>query len=73
MATIPPERQVPILLGLLAAVVGYVGYTGTGLDTVGLRGVSQTRDSIVSRQRAIDSLTARTDSAKKLLASGSVE
>ncbi|MDH5283583.1 MAG: hypothetical protein OEW80_06840, partial [Gemmatimonadota bacterium] len=66
MATIPPERQVPILLGLLAAVVGYVGYTGTGLDTVGLRGVSQTRDSIVSRQRAIDSLTARTDSAKKL-------
>lgn len=73
MATIPPERQVPILLGLLAAVVGYVGYTGTGLDTVGLRGVSQTRDSIVTRQRAIDSLTARTDSAKKLLASGSVE
>jgi type IV pilus assembly protein PilO len=73
MAAIPPERQVPLLLGLLAAVVGYVGYTGTGLDLVGLRGVSQTQDSITARQRAIDSLTARTDSAKKLLASGSVE
>lgn len=67
------EKQVPILLIILAAVVGYLGYTGTVLDTVGLRGVQQTKDSIVARQQAIDSLTALTDSAKKLLASGSVE
>jgi Tfp pilus assembly protein PilO len=73
MAGIPQERQVPLLLIVLAAVVGYLGYTGTVLDTLGLRGVTQTRDSIQSRQRTLDSLTTLTDSAKKLLASGSVE
>lgn len=67
------ERQVPLLLILIAAVVGYLGYTGTVLDSLGLRGVQQTKDSIVARQKSIDSLTALTDSAKKLLASGSVE
>ncbi len=73
MAGIPQERQVPILLVIIAIVVGYVGYTGTGLDTVGLRGVTQTQDSIKARQKSIDSLVVLTDSAKRLLASGSVE
>ncbi|HWA55987.1 MAG TPA: type 4a pilus biogenesis protein PilO [Gemmatimonadales bacterium] len=67
------ERQVPILLGLIALVVGYLGYTGTGLDTLGLRGLTQTKDSIVARQKTLDSLVLLTDSAKKLLAQGSVE
>jgi Tfp pilus assembly protein PilO len=73
MAGIPQERQVPLLLVILAIVVGYVGYTGTGLDAVGLRGVTQTKDSITARQKSIDSLATLTDSAKRLLASGSVE
>ena len=73
MAGIPQERQVPIILVLIAGVVGYVGYSGTGLDAVGLRGVTQTRDSIIARQKSIDSLASLTDSAKRLLASGSVE
>lgn len=67
------EKQVPILLILIAATIGYVGYSGTGLDAVGLRGVQQTQDSIVARQKSIDSLVAMTDSAKRLLATGSVE
>lgn len=67
------ERQVPILLGLIAIVVGYLGYTGTGLDALGLRGLTQTKDSIVARQKTLDSLILLTDSAKKLLAQGSVE
>ncbi|MBK8002754.1 MAG: type 4a pilus biogenesis protein PilO [Gemmatimonadetes bacterium] len=67
------DKQVPILLILIAATIGYVGYSGTGLDTVGLRGVQQTQDSIVARQKSIDSLMAMTDSAKRLLATGSVE
>lgn len=67
------ERQVPILLGLIAIVVGYLGYTGTGLEALGLRGLTQTKDSIVARQKTLDSLVLLTDSAKKLLAQGSVE
>jgi Tfp pilus assembly protein PilO len=73
MAGIPQERQVPLLLGLIAIVAGYFGYTGTGLDAIGLRGVTQTQDSIVVRQHQIDSLAALTDSARRLLAQGSVE
>lgn len=67
------ERQVPVLLIIAAAAIGYFGYTGTGLDAVGLRGVTQTKDSIAARQKSIDSLVTLTDSAKRLLASGSVE
>ena len=73
MALIPEDKQVPLLLVGLALVIGYLGYTGTGLDTVGLRGVKQTQDSIVARQKSIDSLTILTDSAKRLLASGTVD
>jgi Tfp pilus assembly protein PilO len=73
MAGISQERQVPLLLGLIAIVVGYLGYSGTGLDTLGLRGLTQTRDSITARQKTLDSLVLLTDSAKKLLAQGSVE
>ncbi|MEO8636109.1 MAG: type 4a pilus biogenesis protein PilO [Gemmatimonadales bacterium] len=73
MALVPQDKQVPAFLILLALGIGYLGYTGTGLDMVGLRGVSQTRDSIVARQNMIDSLTILTDSAKRLLASGTVD
>ena len=37
------DKQVPILLILIAATIGYVGYSGTGLDAVGLRGVDGNR------------------------------
>ena len=70
---ISQDRQVPILLGLIAIVVGYLGYSGTGLEALGLRGLTQTKDSVVARQKTLDSLTRMTDSAKKLLAQGSVE
>ena len=73
MAAIPQERQVPLLLMLLAIVVGYLGYTGTVLDQLGLRGVQQTKDSIQARQKTLDSIVTLTDSAKKLLAFGTVD
>jgi type IV pilus assembly protein PilO len=73
MAALSQERQVPLLLVLLAVVVGYLGYTGTVLDQLGLRGVQQTKDSIQARQKTLDSLIILTDSAKKLLAAGTVD
>jgi Tfp pilus assembly protein PilO len=73
MALIPQDKQVPAFLILLALGIAYLGYTGNGLDMVGLRGVAQTKDSIVTRQNTIDSLVLLTDSAKRLLASGTVD
>ncbi len=67
------QKITPVLLVLLALVVGYIGYTGTWLSAIGVRGVTQTRDSIAVVKKSIDSLTTVTDSAKKLLAQGSVE
>jgi Tfp pilus assembly protein PilO len=67
------QKITPVLLTLLALVVGYIGYTGTWLSAIGVRGVTQTRDSIAVVKKSIDSLTTVTDSAKKLLAQGSVE
>jgi Tfp pilus assembly protein PilO len=67
------QKITPVLLMLLALVVGYIGYTGTWLSAIGVRGVTQTRDSIAVVKKSIDSLTTVTDSAKKLLAQGSVE
>ena len=72
MAALPQERQVPLLLVLLAVVVGYLGYTGTGLDQLGLRGRDADQGQHpVARQKTLDSLIILTDSAKKLLAAGS--
>jgi len=67
-------KIVPALLILLAGAVGYIGWSGGApLSWVGVRGVTQTKDSIVALNKTIDSLVRVTDSAKKLLAQGSVE
>jgi len=67
------KTATPILLTLLAAIVGYAGYTGTGISTVGIPGVAPLKDSVKVLEHRIDSLQKQTDSAKKLLATGSVE
>jgi Tfp pilus assembly protein PilO len=68
------QKIVPALLILVAGAVGYIGWSGGApLSWVGVRGVTQTKDSIVALNKTIDSLVRVTDSAKKLLAQGSVE
>jgi Tfp pilus assembly protein PilO len=69
------EKGTSILLILLAGLVGYVVYSGTLLDTVGLKDYSltQRKERIVAIQDTVKTLEAQTDSAKRELARGTVE
>jgi len=67
------QKSTPVLLILLAGVVGYIGYTGAVIDGLGLQGLSARKDKIVAVQDTIAKLQAATDSAKRELAHGTVE
>src|SRR5215210_9430537 len=67
------KSSTPILVIVLAAIVGYVGYTGTVIDTLGMPGASARKLQVVAVRDTIARLDAATDSAKKELARGTVE
>jgi len=67
------QKSTPVLMILLAGVVGYIGYTGAVIDGLGLQGLSARNDKIVAIQDTIGKLQAATDSAKRELAHGTVE
>jgi Tfp pilus assembly protein PilO len=67
------QRTTPLLIIVVALLLGYMGYSGTGLQMLGISGIQQSKDTIVARKKTIDSLVILTDSAKKILAQGSVD
>ena len=67
------KQLVPIFLILVAGLVGYAGYTGSVVSAAGIPGIKPTKDSTAALTARIDSINRITDSAKKILASGSVE
>ena len=67
------QRTTPLLIIVLALILGYMGYSGTGLQMLGVPGITQEKDTIAARKKTIDSLVILTDSAKKILAQGSVD
>ncbi len=67
------EKGTSVLLILLAGLVGYVVYTGTLLDTIGMKGLQQRKAEIAAIQDTVKNLEAQTDSAKRELARGTVE
>ena len=73
MAALGSQRTTPLLIILVAGLLGYMGYSGTGLEMLGIPGITQSKDTIAARKKTIDSLMALTDSAKKILAQGSVD
>jgi Tfp pilus assembly protein PilO len=73
MAAISNQRTTPLLIILVTLLLGYMGYSGTGLEMLGISGITQAKDTIAARKKTIDSLVAMTDSAKKILAQGSVD
>ncbi len=66
------EKATPLLMLLLAGIVGYVAYTGTVINLVGLQGLAASREHVVAVRDTIALFEAATDSAKKELARGSI-
>src|SRR5687768_15036109 len=67
------EKQTPILLILVAAMVGYMGYTGTVVSSLGIQGVKADKVEVAAKKDTLGTLEAQIDSAKKELATGTAE
>src|SRR3954471_18014527 len=67
------QKSTPVLMILLAGIVGYIGFTGAVIDGLGLQGLSARNDKIVAIQDTIAKLQSATDSAKRELAHGTAE
>jgi type IV pilus assembly protein PilO len=66
------EKATPLLALGLAAIVGYIAYTGAVIEMVGLNGLAARKAHVAAIRDTIVSLEAATDSAKKELARGTV-
>jgi type IV pilus assembly protein PilO len=66
------EKATPMLLLLLAGIIGYCAYTGTVINLVGIKGLAAGREHVAAVRDTIGRFEAATDSAKKELARGSV-
>ena len=73
MASMTSQKAAPLLVVLLAGLVGYIAYTGAVVENLGVSGLSARKQQIAAIQDTIQRLQAATDSAKKELARGTVE
>lgn len=69
---ISSEKATPLLVLLLAGMVGYIGYTGAVIEMAGLHGIKAGKAHIIAVRDTIAGLEAATDTAKKELARGTV-
>lgn len=67
------EKATPLLLGIVALLVGYMAYTGTVVASLGFEGVQAATARADSMQDTLGTLQAQIDSAKKELARGTAE
>lgn len=66
-------KTMPLLAGLIAVLLGWMAWSGDGINLVGLEGIQARRATVASMQDSLVALTAETDSVKTLVASGRVE
>jgi type IV pilus assembly protein PilO len=70
---ISSDSRSPLLLLVLAGIVGYIAYSGSVIDQVGMTGLQAGRERITAVRDTIRQLEAQTDSAKQELATGTVD
>lgn len=73
MALSTDSRSTGLLLALLAALVGYIAYSGALIDMAGMQGMKARSERVAALQDTVAQLEAATDSAKRELARGTVE
>lgn len=66
-------KMVPWFLALIAALVGWMAWSGDGLSLLGVQGIKDRRATVQLMQDSLLTLRAQTDSVKALVASGRVE
>jgi type IV pilus assembly protein PilO len=67
------QKATPVLVMLLAGLTGYIAYTGTVINAVGMTGLVAREERVTAVKDTIAQLQAATDSAKRELARGTVE
>jgi type IV pilus assembly protein PilO len=67
------QKATPMLAILLAGLTGYIAYTGTVIDSLGMSGLVAREERVAAVRDTIGQLQAATDSAKRELARGTVE
>lgn len=73
MALSTDSKSTGLLLALMAALVGYIAYSGSLIDMVGIDGMQARGVRIEALRDTVAQLEAATDSAKRELARGTVE
>lgn len=66
-------KTTPIFLGLLALLLGYAGWSGDGLNLLGIEGLRARNERAAALADTLATVTAQTDTAKRDLATSSVE
>lgn len=67
------SKNTPVLLLLIAGLVGYAGWSGAGLELIGIDGAQVRRERVIAMQDTLTTIQAQIDSAKASLAVESVE
>lgn len=73
MALLDTTRSKAIAVIILSLLLGYMVYSGDGLNTLGMTGLKAKQDRAAALTDSLASVKASTDSAKRDLARGSVE
>jgi type IV pilus assembly protein PilO len=66
------EKSSPLIAIALAGLVGYIAYTGSVIQMIGIKGLTARQAKVVAIRDTIARFEAATDSAKKELARGTV-
>lgn len=66
-------KTTPIMLGIIALAIGYAGWSGDGLNLIGVDGLKARNVRVTALKDTIATLEAQIDTAKRDLARESVE